>query len=46
MTIALVWGMGFTAEFTKSDLGGIAFAGLVTLIYLCGMKFFPRTGER
>ncbi len=46
MTIALVFGMGFTAEFAKSDLGGIAFAGLLTLIYLCGMKFFPRTGER
>lgn len=46
MTIALVFGMGFTAEFAKSDLGGIAFAGLLTLIYLCGTKFFPRTGER
>jgi hypothetical protein len=46
MTIALVWGMAFTADFAKSDLGGIAFAGLLTLIYLCGMKFFPRTGER
>jgi uncharacterized membrane protein len=46
MTIALVFGMGFTADFAKSDLGPVAFAGLMTLIYLCGMKFFPRTGER
>ncbi len=46
MTIALVFGMGFTADFAKSDFGGIAFAGLLTTIYLCGMKFFPRTGER
>lgn len=46
MTIALVFGMGFSADFAKSDLGGVAFAGLMTLIYLCGMKFFPRNGER
>src|SRR5207248_6369505 len=46
MTIALVWGMAFSADFAKSDLGGVAFAGVMTLIYLCGMKFFPRTGER
>ena len=46
MTIALVFGMGFSADFAKSDLGGVAFAGLMTLIYLCGMKFFPQNGER
>lgn len=46
MTIALVFGMGFSADFAKSDLGAVAFAGLMTLIYLCGMKFFPRTNER
>lgn len=46
MTIALVWGMGFTADFAKSDLGGVAFAGLMTLIYLCGLKFFPQPNER
>ena len=46
MAIALVWGMGFTADFAKSDLGAVGFAGLITLIYLCGIMFFPRTGER
>src|SRR5207253_1271317 len=34
------------ADFTKADLGGIAFAGLVTVIYLCGIKFFPQRDER
>lgn len=46
LTISLVFGLGFTADFAKSDLGGVAFAGLMTLIYLCGMKFFPQNGER
>lgn len=46
LTLAIVIGLGFTAEFTKSDLGNVAFAGLFTSIYLCGMRFFPRTDER
>jgi len=46
MTIVLVFGLGFTADFAKSDLGGVAFAGLLTAIYLCGMKLFPRTDGR
>jgi uncharacterized membrane protein len=46
LALASVIGLGFTAEFTKSDLGGVAFAGLLTTIYLCGMKFFPRADER
>ena len=46
LTIALVFGLGFTADFAKTDLGGVAFAGLLTAIYLCGIKFFPRTDER
>ena len=46
MTIALTFGMGFTADFAKTDFGGIAFAGLFTAIYLCGVRFFPRTDER
>src|SRR5205823_9360437 len=46
LTIALVFGLGFTADFAKSDLGGVAFAGLLTAIYLCGIKFFPRTDDR
>ncbi len=43
---ALAVGLGFTANFTKAGLGNVAFAGLFTAIYFCGMKFFPRTGER
>ncbi len=46
MTIAVVFGVAFTADFAKSDLGGVAYAGLFTAIYLCGIKFFPRTDER
>lgn len=46
MTVALVFGIGFTADFAKSDFGGIAYAGLFTAIYLCGVRFFPRTDER
>ena len=46
LTIALVFGLGFTADFAKTDLGGVAFAGLLTAIYLCGIKFFPRTDKR
>jgi uncharacterized membrane protein len=46
LTFALVSGLGFTADFAKSDLGCVAFAGLLTAIYLAGIKFFPRTGER
>ena len=46
LAIALVVGLGFTTEFAKSDLGGVAFAGLLTTIYLGGIQFFPRTDER
>lgn len=46
VTISLVFGLAFTADFAKSDVGAVAFAGLLTAIYLCGMKFFPRTAER
>ena len=46
LTVSLVFGLGFTADFAKSDLGGVAFAGLFTVIYLCGIKFFPRPHER
>ena len=46
MAIAAAFGLGFTADLAKTDLGGIAIAGLVTLIYLWGIKFFPVTNER
>jgi uncharacterized membrane protein len=46
LTLAAVFGLGATASFTKFDAGGIAFAGLFTAIYLCGMKFFRTDDER
>ena len=46
LALATMFGLGVTAEFAKADLGTIAFAGLLTTIYLCGIKFFPRTDER
>ena len=46
LTLAAVFGLGSTAEFAKANVGGIAFAGLFAAIYLCGIKFFPRTDER
>ena len=45
LVVALTFAIGFTADFAKSDLGCVAFAGFVTAIYLAGIKFFPRRGE-
>lgn len=33
-------GLGFVATLAQSNLGGIAFGGLFTVVYLCGMRFF------
>ena len=46
LALASVFGLGSTADFTKSDLGMVAYAGLFTTIYLAGMRFFPRSDER
>jgi Predicted membrane protein (DUF2157) len=46
MTITLAIGLGFTSGFARTDLGGVAFAGFFTTIYLCGIKFFPRSDDR
>jgi uncharacterized membrane protein len=46
IALASVLGLGLAAEFTRADLGGVAYAGLLTTVYLCGMKFFPREDER
>ncbi|HVI82595.1 MAG TPA: DUF2157 domain-containing protein [Chthoniobacterales bacterium] len=46
LTFALVFGLGITADFAKTDLGCVAFAGLLTAIYLAGIKFFPRADEQ
>jgi uncharacterized membrane protein len=34
-------GLGFTADFTGSNLGVLAFAGFFAVIYICGIEFFP-----
>lgn len=33
-------GLVFTADFSKTGCGVLAFAGLFTLVYLCGIEFF------
>ena len=33
-------GLGFTTTSAQSTLGGIAFGGFFTVVYLCGMRFF------
>src|SRR3954468_23625607 len=42
MAITAAIGLGVTAEFSRANLGGLAFAGLATTIYVCGIIFFPR----
>lgn len=46
LAIAAVIGMGVTAEYSSSNVGAIAFAGLVTAIYLSGMTFFSQAEGR
>jgi uncharacterized membrane protein len=47
LVAATAIGLGCTAELTRANLGGVAYAGLFTSIYLCGMRFFPRgEGQR
>lgn len=46
LAVALIFGVGSTAEFAKANVGSIAYAGLFTALYLCGMKFFPRADGR
>jgi hypothetical protein len=33
-------GIGYTAEFTKANLGVLALAGFFSAIYICGIEFF------
>lgn len=40
LTVAAAIGLGFTAESTRANLGGLAYTGLFAGIYLCGIKFF------
>jgi uncharacterized membrane protein len=46
LLIATAIGLGFTAEYTRANLGGLAFAGFFAAVYLCGMRFFSGTDER
>jgi len=47
LTVAAIFGLGTTADFAKSGVGCVAFAGLLTTAYLAGMKFFSQPeGER
>jgi uncharacterized membrane protein len=46
LALATIVALGFTAEYAKADIGSVAFAGLMTTIYLAGMKFFARTDKR
>jgi uncharacterized membrane protein len=45
IALATAIGLGFTADFTKADLGGVAFAGLFVGIYLCGMRLFSNQSD-
>jgi len=46
LALAALSGVGATAEFANANVGAIAYAGLATAIYLCGMKFFPQAAGR
>ncbi len=41
VALAALFGVGATAEFAAANVGVIAYAGLSTAIYLCGIKLFP-----
>jgi hypothetical protein len=44
--IAATIGLGSTAVFAQTNLRAVAFAGLFSLIYICGTEFFPHQGGR
>jgi len=46
LALASLFGVGATADFANANVGALAYAGLATAIYLCGMKFFPQTTGR
>lgn len=45
LVAAIGIGLGYTAEYTRANVGTIAFAGFVTSVYLCGIEFFPSEGR-
>ena len=46
VALAAMFGVGATADFADANVGAIAYAGLATAIYLCGIKFFPQPAGR
>jgi uncharacterized membrane protein len=46
LVLAALFGVGPTAEFADANVGVIAYAGLSTAIYVCGMKLFPQPSGR
>jgi uncharacterized membrane protein len=46
VALAAMFGVGATADFAHANIGAIAYAGLATAIYLCGIKFFPQPAGR
>jgi len=46
VALGALFGVGATADFADANVGGIAYAGLTTAIYLCGVKLFPQEGGR
>ncbi|PYL57861.1 MAG: hypothetical protein DMF31_10025, partial [Verrucomicrobia bacterium] len=46
VALAAMFGVGATAEFADASVGAIAYAGLATAIYLCGIKFLPQPAGR
>jgi len=46
LALASLFGVGATADFANAKVGAIAYAGIATVIYLCGMKFFPQPNGR
>jgi len=43
--IAAAFGLGYVASFARAHLALLAFSGLFTAVYLCGMELFPRQDE-
>jgi uncharacterized membrane protein len=41
LAIAAAIGLGYTAYFSKANLGVLAFAGFFAATYICGIEFFP-----
>jgi uncharacterized membrane protein len=46
VALASLFGVGATANFANANVGALAYAGIATAIYLCGMKFFPQPAGR